>query len=220
MSPRVVILLGPPGAGKGTQASRLSVELGLPHVSTGDLFRENLAQGTELGRRAKSYMESGRLVPDELVLEMLFDRVARPDCAEGYLLDGFPRTLPQAQELERRLAASGASVQVLDLAVPDAALVERLTGRRTCSGCGNVHHVRYAPSRVAGRCDKCGGELKQRSDDTPEVVEKRLAVYRQQTQPLEGWYRSRGVLHDVDGDRAPAQVFESLKRAASEGAAT
>jgi adenylate kinase len=213
MTTRVVILLGPPGAGKGTQAVRLSADLGLPHVSTGDLFRENLSQGTPLGQRAKGFMESGRLVPDELVLEMLFDRVSRPDCAEGYLLDGFPRTLPQAEALEARLAGR-ARVLVLDLAVPDGALLERITGRRTCKSCGNIHHVRYAAPKVAGRCDQCGGELQQRSDDTAEVVGKRLAVYREETRPLESWYRERGLLVDVDGDRPPDQVFRSLEQAA------
>lgn len=213
MTARVMILLGPPGAGKGTQASRLSAELGLPHVSTGDLFRDSLSRGTELGKRAKGFMDSGTLVPDEFVLEMLFDRVARPDCAEGYLLDGFPRTLPQAEALAKRLTGS-ARVQVLNLAVPDAPLLERVTGRRTCKSCGNIHHVRHAAPKIAGRCDQCGGELLQRSDDTPEVVAKRLAVYREQTQPLEVWYRTRGVLVDVDGDRPADQVFRALKLAA------
>ena len=214
MTQVVVILLGPPGAGKGTQASRLSAQLGLPHVSTGDLFRENLAQGTALGKRAKAFMESGQLVPDDLVLEMLFDRVARPDCAEGYLLDGFPRTIAQAEALEKRLAGK-AEVRVVDLRVPDAVVLERLTGRRTCGACGHVHHVRHAPPKKAGLCDACGGALAQRKDDTSEVATKRLAVYRDQTRPLEGFYRQRGLLREVDGDRAPDEVFESLKLAAS-----
>ena len=212
---RVLILLGPPGAGKGTQAARLSARLGLPHVSTGDLFRENLSRGTPLGLRAKGFMSEGKLVPDEVVLEMLFDRVSRPDCAEGYLLDGFPRTLGQAEALERRLGRR-ARVQVIDLDVRDEALADRLTGRRTCRSCGRIYHLRNAPPKAEGRCDACGGELYLRDDDRAEVVGKRLAVYRQETQPLEDFYRSRGVLVEVDGDRAPDQVFRSLEEAAAE----
>lgn len=215
---RVVILLGPPGAGKGTQALRLSAELSLPHVSTGDLFRENLSQASDLGLRAKKFMDAGRLVPDEVVLEMLFDRVARKDCAQGYLLDGFPRTVPQAGALDEHLGKSTA-LTVLNLVVPDAVLQERITGRRTCLKCANIHHVRHSPPKVAGQCDKCNTGLVQRSDDTAEVFGQRLSVYREQTQPLEGYYRSRGILRNVDGDRAPDEVFKSLKRLASEGEA-
>jgi adenylate kinase len=212
---RVVILLGPPGAGKGTQAARLSSALGLPHIATGDLFRENREKGTPLGKRAQEFMDKGSLVPDELVLEMLFERVSRPDCARGYLLDGFPRTLPQAEALEKRLP-SGTSVQAVNLVVPDAALLERITGRRTCKSCGNVHHVKSARPRVEGQCDRCGGALIQRTDDTENVFRERLAVYRRQTQPLEGFYRSRGVLAEVAGDREPERVFEALLQVASE----
>jgi len=212
---RVVILLGPPGAGKGTQAARLSSALGLPHVSTGDLFRENREKGTPLGARAKEYMDKGVLVPDELVLEMLFDRVARKDTSPGYLLDGFPRTLAQAEALEKKLP-KGTDVQVYNLAVPDAALLDRITGRRTCKKCGQIHHVRNARPKVEGTCDRCAGELEQRTDDTEPVFKKRLSVYRAQTQPLEGFYRSRGLLSDVDGDRDPEQVFERLRQSASE----
>jgi adenylate kinase len=208
---RVLILFGPPGAGKGTQASRLSAALGLPHVSTGDLFREHRAKGTPLGKQAQTYMDAGKLVPDEVVLDMLFERVGQPDCSEGYLLDGFPRTIPQAEALEKRLRRED-RVLVLDLVVPDAVLLDRITGRRSCKSCSNVHHVRTAPPKTAGRCDKCGGELVQRSDDTAEVFGKRLAVYHDQTKPLERWYASRGVLVEVDGDRAPDVVFEELRR--------
>jgi len=214
VSRSVLILLGPPGAGKGTQASRLCAELGLPHVSTGDLFREHRAKGTELGRRAQEYMDSGRLVPDDLVLDMLFERVAKPDCARGFLLDGFPRTLPQAEALEKRLGF-GTAVRVLDLRVEDRALVERLTGRRTCRQCGNIHHVRNSPPKAAGRCDRCGGELYTRTDDEAATVEKRLAVYRDQTQPLQGYYQKKGLLQEVDGDRAPDEVFRSLRQASA-----
>jgi adenylate kinase len=212
---RVVILLGPPGAGKGTQAVRLSAELGLPHVSTGDLFRENSAQGTPLGLKAKSYLDSGGLVPDDLVLEMLFDRVSRPDCARGYLLDGFPRTLPQAEALAARLGRN-TEIQVLDINVPDDVIIERLTGRRTCRSCSKVQHLRFSPPKTDGRCDACGGELHQRSDDTPEVVAKRLDVYHKQTLPLAAWYKKRGLLREVDGNRPPDQVFQSLRQAASQ----
>jgi len=210
---RVVILLGPPGAGKGTQAVRLAAALGLPHVATGDLFRENREKGTPLGRRAQEFMDKGVLVPDDLVLEMLFDRVSRKDCTAGYLLDGFPRTLPQAEALEKRLPTD-ASVQVCDLIVPEAALLERITGRRSCTSCGNVHHVKNARPKVEGKCDRCGGPLVQRPDDTEPVLKERLAVYRRQTQPLEGFYRSRGLLAEVDGGREPDRVFESLRRVA------
>jgi adenylate kinase len=214
VSARVIILLGPPGGGKGTQAARLSKELRLPHVSTGDLLRENRANGTELGKRAQGYMDSGQLVPDDLVLDMLFERVSRPDSKGGYLLDGFPRTLAQASALEKRLAASGSSVVVINLRVPESVLVERLTGRRTCSKCGNIHHVKTSVPRVAGQCDKCGSALVQRSDDTTEVVQKRLATYREQTQPLEGFYKKKGLLHEIDGNRAPDEVFKALEKLA------
>lgn len=214
MSRRILILLGPPGAGKGTQASRLSAELGLPHVSTGDLFREHRKQGTELGKRAQEYMDSGRLVPDDLVLDMLFERVAQPDAARGFLLDGFPRTLPQAEALEKRLG-TGAQVRVLDLRVGDKVLVERLTGRRMCKGCGHIHHVQTSAPKTAGRCDRCAGELYTRTDDEPATVQKRLVVYRDQTQPLQGYYSKRGLRQEIDGERSPDEVFRSLRQAAA-----
>jgi adenylate kinase len=212
---RVVILLGPPGVGKGTQAARLSAALGLPHVATGDLFRENREAGTPLGKRAQEYMDRGTLVPDDLVLEMLFDRVSRKDCAAGYVLDGFPRTMNQALALAGRLG-EGASLQVCSLSAPDAVLFDRITGRRTCTQCGNVHHLRTAPPRVEGKCDRCGSALVQRRDDTEPVFRERLAVYRRETQPLEGFYRARGVLAEVAGDREPDRVFEALRQCASE----
>jgi len=209
----VLILLGPPGAGKGTQAVRLSQALSLPHVSTGDLFREHKTKGTPLGLRAKTFMDAGQLVPDELVIDMLFDRVAKPDAARGFLLDGFPRTLAQAEALEARLG-QGHNVRAINLRVDDSLLVERLTGRWTCKACGNIHHARTSPPKVEGKCDRCGGELYQRSDDSADVVGKRLKVYREQTQPLEGFYAKRGVLTHIDGSRTPDQVFESLIQAA------
>jgi adenylate kinase len=213
----VIVLLGAPGAGKGTQAEHLCRELALPHVSTGDLFRENRAGGTELGKKAQAFMDRGELVPDELVVDMLFDRVSRPDCEQGFLLDGFPRTVAQAEALEQRLSDStkGASVvRVLSLTVPDEKLVERLTGRVTCRDCGSMYHLVFSPPQRANACDKCGGELYQREDDREEVVRKRLEVYRAQTLPLVDFYRGRGLLTEVDGDRAPAEVTPSMISAA------
>ncbi len=213
---RVVILLGPPGAGKGTQAVRLSDGLGLPHVSTGDLFRENLSNDTELGRRAKGFMESGQLVPDELVLEMLFDRVSKPDCAEGYLLDGFPRTIPQAESLAERLGAE--TPRALLLEVDDALIVGRAAGRLICKGCGNIQHLEFSPPAKAGVCDACGGELQRRKDDEPDVVRERLAVYHEQTAPLVGFYENKGQLKRVNGDQKPDAVYADLVRCLEEAA--
>ena len=205
---RVIILLGAPGAGKGTQAVRLSQTLGLPHVSTGDLFRENLSQGTELGERAKAYMESGQLVPDDLTVDMLFDRTSRPDCADGYMLDGFPRTVPQAMALGERLG-DDSSLTVLNIEVPDDIIVDRSAGRLLCRGCGNIQHKSFSPPEQEGVCDACGGELYQREDDHPEVVQERLGVYHAQTEPLVGHYGDQGVCLSVDGNRAPDEVFAS-----------
>lgn len=207
--PSAVILLGPPGAGKGTQASRLSRELGLPHVSTGDLFRENLAKGTPLGQKARGYMEAGQLVPDDLVLEMLFSRVGGPDCREGYLLDGFPRTRPQAEALAKRLPASW-TLRVLLLQVPDDILVERATGRLVCQRCGNVHHQTFSPPKQTNVCDACGGGLERREDDREPVVRERLAVYRRQTEPLVAYYTEQGLLDAIDGTHGPERVFQDL----------
>ena len=205
---RVVILLGPPGAGKGTQAVRLSDGLGLPHISTGDLFRENLSNDTDLGKRAKGFMESGQLVPDELVLEMLFDRVGKPDCAEGYLLDGFPRTIPQADALDARLA--GETPRALLLEVPDELIVGRASGRLLCKACGNIQHLEFAPPAKDGVCDECGGELHRRKDDEPDVVRERLVVYHDQTAPLVGFYENKGQLQRVNGDQSPDAVYADL----------
>lgn len=209
---KVVILLGPPGSGKGTQAARLTKELGIPHISTGDLFRENMSKDTELGKRAKAFMNAGKLVPDEVVLDMLFDRVARPDCAKGYLLDGFPRTLPQAEALDKHLAAN-ANLSVVDLEVPDEMIVKRAEGRLTCKSCGFVYNRYFSPPVVEGTCDKCESELMQRPDDQAAVVQERLRVYHEQTQPLVNYYAKKGVLKQVDGTQSPDEVFESLKDA-------
>lgn len=206
----VVILLGPPGSGKGTQAVRLSAELGVPHLSTGDLFRQQLADGTELGRKAQEYMDAGKLVPDELVTKMLFDRVAEDDCASGYLLDGFPRTLPQARSLDEVLDGRlQAAAYLLD--VPDEVLIERAAGRLICRSCGRIHHERFDPPRVAGTCDSCGKRaLYRREDDAPEVVRDRLAVYREQTFRLIDFYRGRNRLVEIDGDRPMDEVYSEL----------
>jgi adenylate kinase len=214
----VLILLGPPGAGKGTQAEHLCRDLDVPHVSTGDLFRENSAQGTELGQRAQAFMDKGELVPDEVVIDMLFDRVSRPDCEHGYLLDGFPRTVAQAEALEARLSAD-ATVRALELQVPDDELISRLTGRLTCRDCSAMYHKRFSPPATADACDKCGGELYQREDDSEEVVAKRLSVYAEQTLPLIEFYAGRGVLTAVDGNRPQVEVSASLISAAREEAA-
>ncbi len=205
----VVILLGAPGAGKGTQAERLAQRSSLPHVSTGDLFRANLSEGTELGKTAKTYMEAGNLVPDEIVLGMLFDRVAQPDCHEGYLLDGFPRTLPQAEAFDSKLDA-GTNLVVFNLAVSDATIVKRAAGRLLCKACGNIQHAEFSPPKKDGVCDRCGGELHQRADDRPEVVRERLSVYHAETAPLVRHYENKGVLVSIDGERAPDEVFQDL----------
>ena len=209
---KVIILLGPPGSGKGTQAVRLTKELGIPHISTGDLFRENISKDTELGKRAKTYMNAGKLVPDELVLDMLFDRVSRPDCQNGYLLDGFPRTLPQAEAYGAKLGDNTA-LTVIDLEVPDDVIVKRAEGRLTCKSCGNIHNRYFSPPTKEGICDKCGCELIQRPDDKAEVVQERLRVYHEQTKPLVEYYQKKGVLKRLDGTKSPDEVFESLKKA-------
>lgn len=205
-----VIMLGPPGAGKGTQAVRLAAELGLPHISTGDLFRENLSNETDLGKLAKTYMEAGKLVPDEVVIDMLFGRVAADDCGGGYLLDGFPRTVAQAEALSERLS-DGWTTRTLQLDVPDEALVERASGRLLCKDCGNIHHEKYKAPAVDGVCDACGGELYKRADDNAETVMERLAVYHNETSPLIQYYGEREMLDVVDGSRTPDEVFEDLR---------
>ena len=214
-SARVAIFMGAPGAGKGTQAIRVSKNLDLAHVSTGDLFRENISKGTELGARAKGFMDAGQLVPDELVLDMLFDRVQQPDCQGGYILDGFPRTVVQAEALTKRLG--GASVHVVDIAVPDEVIVDRIAGRLLCKACGNIQHREFDAPTVEGICDDCGGELYQRADDSPDTVQDRLAVYHEQTAPVVDYYKSHGILARVDGMQSPDSVFQSLIQGLPEG---
>jgi adenylate kinase len=206
---KVIILLGVPGSGKGTQAVRLAKQLSIPHISTGDLFRENIAKSTELGRQARSFMDLGKLVPDQLVLDMLFDRVSRPDCEKGYLLDGFPRTLEQAQAFDSKISKK-IELIVCNLDVPDSLIIQRLTGRLTCKECGTIYNRYFSPPQKEGICDKCGAILTVRSDDKAEVVEERLRVYHTQTEPLEEYYANKGVLFKVDGTEPPEQVFTSL----------
>jgi adenylate kinase len=194
-----VILLGPPGAGKGTQAVRIAEAFGIPHISTGDIFRENVRGDTDLGREAKRYMDAGELVPDEVVVGMVADRLAQADAVEGFCLDGFPRTVPQAQALEDLLVDRDAPLEVVvRFLVDHDEVVQRLTGRRSCASCGAVYHVEHAPPQQEGICDQCGGELIQRDDDTEDVVLNRLEVYRKQTEPLEHFYWERGLLRDVE----------------------
>lgn len=205
----VVVLLGPPGSGKGTQAVKLSQKLGLPHISTGDIFRENIKNKTPLGLKAGEYIEKGRLVPDEVTLDMLFARVSHIDCAHGYLLDGFPRTVAQAEVLDKRLPGATELV-VMNLEVPDSTIVKRVVGRLMCRACGNIQHKDFSPPRVADKCDKCGGELYQRTDDTETVIKERLRIYHEQTKPVIAYYKEKGLIQEVNGEQAPERVFEDL----------
>lgn len=208
--PQVVIFLGPPASGKGTQASRLADELKVPHISTGDLFRENIRQNTDLGKKAKSYMDEGKLVPDELVLDMLFDRVSKPDAKRGYVLDGFPRTIPQAEALSERLGPK-VHLKVINLVVSDDTLIKRTSGRRSCPNCKEIYNIYFNPPK-GGQC-QCGGPLIQREDDKPEVVQERLRVYKAQTEPLIEFYRHKGMFKDIDGERAPDEVYKQIQDA-------
>lgn len=195
-----IILLGPPGSGKGTQASALEARESIPHIASGDLLRANVRDHTELGRRAKPYMDRGELVPDDLILDMMAERLSEPDARQGYVLDGFPRTVAQAEALAERLERLGAQLDaVVYLNVPEAEILRRLSGRRTCPSCNAIYHVDTMPPRRAGVCDKCGAALIQRDDERPEVVRNRLEVYAEQTQPLLDYYRQRGLLREIDG---------------------
>lgn len=206
-----IILLGPPGAGKGTQAQIISDELGLPHISSGDIFRENLKNKTELGRLAEEYINRGELVPDGITISMIRERISRQDCSSGALLDGFPRTPAQAKALEEMLKSMDSKVSAVPyINVPDAVLIERLTGRWTCRSCGHVYHEKYNPPKDQGKCDLCGGELYQREDDKVETVTQRIRVYKEQTQPLIDFYRRRGVLIEIDGAQSIEGVSEDL----------
>jgi adenylate kinase len=207
----IIILLGPPGVGKGTQATAIKNRYQVPHISTGDIFRRNLAEGTPLGLEAKGYMEKGELVPDALVLDLVDSRLKEPDCKGGFLLDGFPRTPVQAEGLDRLLAARGVKVDhVVLLEVPDQTVVDRLAGRRVCKSCGGVWHLTHNPPPVDLICVSCGGEIYQRADDSPEAVLNRLNVYARQTGPLIGYYGDKGLIRPVDGTGSPPDVEKAV----------
>ncbi len=206
-----IIMLGAPGAGKGTQAKMIADKYGVPHVSTGDIFRANIKNGTELGMEAKKYMDQGLLVPDELTVKILLDRVSQPDCKNGYVLDGFPRTIPQAEVLDKALAELGESIDyAIDVDVPDENIVKRMSGRRACVSCGATYHVVHVPPKKEGICDRCGSELILRDDDKPETVKNRRDVYHKQTQPLIDFYTKKGVLKTVDGTVDMQDVFKAI----------
>lgn len=207
-----IVMLGAPGAGKGTQAKMIATKHGIPHISTGDIFRANIKNGTELGKKAKAYMDQGMLVPDELTLELIMDRFQQDDCANGYVLDGFPRTIPQAEALTEALKAEGSSLDyAVNVEVPDSHIVDRMSGRRACLACGGTYHILYNPTKTEGICDACGGELVLRDDDKPETVAKRLDVYHAQTQPLIDYYAAQGILKEVDGTKDVTEVFEAIE---------
>ncbi|MBO5564488.1 MAG: adenylate kinase [Lachnospiraceae bacterium] len=206
-----IVMLGAPGAGKGTQAKRIAEKYHLPHISTGDIFRANLREGTELGLKAKEYMDAGALVPDSLTVELLLDRVAKDDCRDGYVLDGFPRTIAQADVLTDALAKSGDKVDLaINIDVPDEHIQRRMSGRRSCPQCGQGYHTEFNPPKEEGVCDKCGAALIQRDDDKPETVAKRLQVYHEQTQPLIEYYEKAGVLKTIDGTKPMDEVFADI----------
>lgn len=204
-------MLGAPGAGKGTQAKLIAEKYGVPHISTGDIFRANIKNGTELGKEAKEYMDKGLLVPDELTVRLLLDRVAQDDCKNGYVLDGFPRTIPQAEVLDKELIKLGDSVDfAVDVDVPDENIIRRMSGRRACLNCGATYHIVNIPPKKEGICDVCGSELVLRDDDQPETVKNRLKVYHEQTQPLIEYYTGKGVLRTVDGTLPMEEVFDAI----------
>ena len=206
-----IIMLGAPGAGKGTQAKKIAEKYSIPHISTGDIFRANIKEGTELGKKAKTYMDQGLLVPDELVVDLVVDRVKQDDCAKGYVLDGFPRTIPQAESLDAALEKIGEKIDfAINVEVPDENIVRRMSGRRACLGCGATYHIEHIPPKTEGICETCGKELVLRDDDKPETVTKRLNVYHEQTQPLIDYYTNKKVLAEVDGTKDMADVFADI----------
>ena len=206
-----IIMLGAPGAGKGTQAKMIAEKYNIPHISTGDIFRANIKNGTELGKKAKEYIDQGQLVPDELTLDLVMDRFKKDDCKNGYVLDGFPRTIPQAQALDEALKAIGEKVDyAIDVDVPDENIVRRMGGRRACVSCGATYHVVYNPTKVEGICDVCGSEVVQRKDDREDTVRERLDVYERQTQPLIDFYKEKNLLSTVDGTKAINEVFNDI----------
>lgn len=206
-----IIMLGAPGAGKGTQAKKIADVCNIPHISTGDIFRANIKNGTELGAKAKAYMDKGLLVPDELVCDLVVDRIQQDDCKDGFILDGFPRTIPQAEALTNALNAIGQNMGfAIDVDVPDENIINRMSGRRACVGCGATYHLVFNPTKVEGICDVCGEKLILREDDKPETVKNRLNVYHEQTQPLIDYYKGQGILRTVDGTKAMDEVFADI----------
>ena len=206
-----LIMLGAPGAGKGTQAKRIAAKYGIPHISTGDIFRANIKNGTELGKKAQTYMDQGLLVPDELVCDLVVDRIQQSDCEKGYVLDGFPRTIPQAEALTAALEKLGTGIDyAINVEVPDANILNRMGGRRACLGCGATYHVEFNPPKQEGVCDTCGAELVLRDDDKAETVKKRLDVYHEQTQPLIDYYCGKKLLIEIDGTKSMDEVTEAV----------
>lgn len=206
-----IIMLGAPGAGKGTQAKMIADKYSIPHISTGDIFRANIKNGTELGKKAKEYMDKGLLVPDELTVDLVIDRVAQDDCANGYVLDGFPRTIPQAESLDKALTERNEKIDyAINVEVPDENIINRMSGRRACLSCGATYHIVHIPTKVEGICDRCGAELVLRDDDKPETVKNRLDVYHDQTQPLIEYYSNKGALVEVDGTKEMSEVFADI----------
>ena len=206
-----IIMLGAPGAGKGTQAKKIASKYEIPHISTGDIFRANIKNGTELGKKAKSFMDQGLLVPDELTVDLVMDRIQKEDCKNGYILDGFPRTIPQAEALDQALKVLGDKLDyAIEVDVPDENIVKRMAGRRACVHCGATYHIVHAPTKVENICDVCGGDLILRDDDKPETVTKRLTVYHNQTKPLIDYYKEEGILETVDGTADLEDVFKAV----------
>ncbi len=206
-----IVMLGAPGAGKGTQALNIAKEYNIPHISTGDIFRANIKNQTELGMKAKEYMDKGALVPDDVTIGMLLGRIAEPDCKSGFVLDGFPRTIPQAESLRDALTNQGAKIDfAVDIEVPDENIINRMSGRRACTKCGGTYHIVFNPPKKEGICDNCGAELVQRADDKPETVLERLKTYHELTQPLIDFYKKENVLVEVDGTKKPSEVLEDI----------
>lgn len=211
---QVIILLGPPGSGKGTQATRVTKELNIPHISTGDLFRANIKNSTDLGKKAQEYMNAGKLVPDSLVLDMLYDRIKKEDCAKGYLLDGFPRTIAQAEAFKEKTKETS-NYSVINLSVADGEIVKRITGRLMCKGCQAIYHKSFSPPAKVDVCDSCDKELYQRDDDKVDVVKERLSVYHKQTAPLTSFYKKSGAIVEIDGTKKTDEVFNQIMEATS-----
>lgn len=208
-----IIMLGAPGAGKGTQAKKIADLCNIPHISTGDIFRANIKEGTELGKKAKTYMDAGELVPDELVCDLVVDRIQQDDCTKGFILDGFPRTIPQAEALTNALNAIEQKMEyALNIDVPDENIIYRMAGRRACVGCGATYHVEFNPTKKEGICDVCGEALILRDDDKPETVKNRLNVYHEQTKPLIDYYDQRDIMYTIDGTQSMEKVFDDIRK--------